>query len=134
MKERTKKLISMMLVLVLATALTACGGKQETKETQSGEVNDKESTPKGVAYEDEEIYMNALGDFYDIYEEALEAETVSERYALMAAAEAKFLESGAAFPLYTSGASYLMTRLAYRTGGFSLWSGEIGRASCRDRV
>lgn len=126
MKERTKKLISMMLIFVMTVALTACGGKKESEETNSGEVNDKENASEGVAYDDEEIYMNALGDFYGIYEEALEAENVSERYALMAAAEAKFLESGVAFPLYTSGASYLMSRLAYRTGGFSLWSGECG--------
>lgn len=127
MKKRTKKLLSLLLAFTMVGSMAACGKKGDTetkKEETTGKTEQQTEGDFTVSYDDEEIYMNALGDFYEIYQEALEAETVSERYALMAAAEAKILESGVGFPMYTSGSSYMMTRLAYRTGGYSLWSGE----------
>ena len=44
------------------------------------------------------LYRTILGDFYVAYTRATEAKTVSERYALMAIAEAKLLESGVMMP------------------------------------
>lgn len=139
MKQRKKKLISLTLSLAVAATLAACGGGSNSRdivnviseETSDVDENADEAAAEKadsdsfrVAYDDEEIYMTAVGEFYELYEQALEADTLSERYVQMAIAEAKLLESGVGFPLYTSGAAYEMSRLAYRTGGYALWSGE----------
>ena len=55
---------------------------------------------------------------------AFEAETLSERWALMAIAEAKFLESGVATPMYTAGGCYAMSRVPFRAGGYASWLGD----------
>lgn len=58
----------------------------------------------------EEIYFSALSEFYDLYQQALEADTISMRHTLMAMAEAMFLESGVGIPIYTAGGSYKMVQ------------------------
>lgn len=55
---------------------------------------------------------------------AFEAETLSERWALMAISEAKFLESGVATPMYTAGGCYAMSRVPFRAGGYAAWLGD----------
>ena len=60
----------------------------------------------------------------DAYMAAFEAETLSERWALMAIAEAKFLESGVATPMYTAGGCYAMSRVPFRAGGYASWLGD----------
>lgn len=145
MKQWIKRLTAFALCLALIASLTACGNQNSsTSATNTNPpANAAEETPAAsegengadaeaaaeegaftIAYDDEEIYLNALGEFYALYEEALEAETLSERSVRMAIAEAKFLESGVGAPLYTSGASYEMARIVYRTGGYALWSGD----------
>ncbi len=141
MKRKIMRLLGLLMVLVLIFVLEACGGNNSTDigtvtggnsniegnaETTSDDIqgNGNAEAAFTVYDNDEDIYMAALGEFYDLYEQALSANSDSERYALMAAAEGKLLESGAAFPLYTSGSSYLMTRLVYRTGSYALWCGE----------
>ncbi|MCD8069035.1 MAG: ABC transporter substrate-binding protein, partial [Lachnospiraceae bacterium] len=64
----------------------------------------------------EYIYDLVLGEFYDAYSAAkTDATTVSERYAMMAASEAKLLESGVMLPLYSSGGNYAISRMVTRT-------------------
>ena len=124
MREWMKRLIAIALCVTLVASLAACGNnsnKNPTNNTNSnsnGDETDDSSASSGILDDDEAIYMDALGDFYEIYQQALEAETLSERHALMAIAEAKFLEIGVGTPLYTAGGCYAMSRLAYRTGGY----------------
>ena len=161
MKERMKRVAALLLCLLMAFSLAACGdggGNVGTADntnnvTDTGGV-ESEST-SGILTDDESIYMASLGEFYDAYLLAFEADTLSERQALMALAEAKFLESGVGTPMYTAGGGYKMSRMAYRTGGYIPWMGDrvnyeqmvltneiitkedyeqIGRASCRERV
>ena len=86
--------------------------------------SDEGSAGSSILESDEDIYMAAMGEFYDAYMAAFEAETLSERWALMAVAEAKFLESGVATPMYTAGGCYAMSRMPFRAGGYASWLGD----------
>ena len=110
MKQWIKRLTVFAPCLALIASLTACGNQnsstsatdtnspantaKEIPATSEGE-NGADAEAKAeegaftIAYEGEEIYLNALGAFYALYEEALEAETLSERSVRMAIAEAK---------------------------------------------
>ena len=77
--------------------------------------------------ESSELYNKILGDFYSAYQKALEAENVSERYALMAVAEAKMLESGVFVPLTTRGGVYAITRQAPGSRTTTLWGNDEDR-------
>ena len=131
MKERMKRVAALLLCLLMAFSLAACGdggggnvgtGNSTNEATDTGGMESEPSS--GILTDDESIYMAALGEFYDAYLLAFEADTLSERQALMALAEAKFLESGVGTPMYTAGGGYKMSRMAYRTGGYIPWMGD----------
>ena len=121
--KKMKKLLALALCLAMVLALAACGEEPAPAETTPAETGAPE-TGNAVLTDDEAIYMAAMGDYYDAYMAAMEAGTLSERWAQMAVAEAKFLESGTATPMYTAGGCYAMTRVAYRTGGYISWMGD----------
>lgn len=121
MTERLKKVLALALCLVMVLSLAACGGDDsEVTATPAPSA----SAEGGILTDDEAIYMASMGDFYDAYMAAFEAETLSERWALMAIAEAKFLESGVATPMYTAGGCYAMSRVPFRAGGYAAWLGD----------
>ena len=122
--NKMKKLLALALCLAMVLALAACGGAGTDIVGTSSTPAPTEAAEGGVLTDDEAIYMAALGDFYEVYQEALAAETLSERWALMAVAEAKFLESGVASPMYTAGGCYAMSRNAFRSGGYISWMGD----------
>lgn len=132
MKDRMRRITALLLCLLMTFSLAACGNNSGGGNTEptggangAAEADGVESeTASGILTDDESIYMDALGEFYDAYLRAFEAETLSERQALMALAEAKFLESGVGTPLYTAGGGYKMSRLAFRTGGYISWMGD----------
>ena len=74
-----------------------------------------------------ELYNEALGDFNDALATAKEAETVDERYALMAVAEGKLMESAMMYPLTSKGGTYAMYRMAPRTKDYTLWGSDQDR-------
>ena len=120
MTERLKKALALALCLIMVLSLAACGGGDEPTQTPVTSA----SAEGGILTDDEAIYMASMGDFYDAYMAAFEAETLSERWALMAIAEAKFLESGVATPMYTAGGCYAMSRVPFRAGGYASWLGD----------
>ena len=120
MTEQLKKALSLALCLIMVLSLAACGGGDEPTQTPAPST----SAEGGILTDDEAIYMASMGDFYDAYMAAFEAETLSERWALMAIAEAKFLESGVATPMYTAGGCYAMSRMPFRAGGYASWLGD----------
>ena len=122
MKNSMKKLLALALCLAMVLALAACG-EEPAPETEAPAPGTEEPTG-GILTADEDVYMAALGDFYEVYQQAFEAETLSERWALMAVAEAKFLESGVASPMYTAGGCYAMSRNAFRSSGYISWMGD----------
>ena len=72
----------------------------------------------------EALYNEVLGEFYEYYERATAATTVSERYALMAIAEAKLLGAGVMLPSTANGGNYAITRVAPRTVTSVLWGSD----------
>ena len=141
-----KKALAMLISSAMLISLAACGGSSSAPsgsqaapadssstqmaasgETMSGgEAMEGEMPAFQVADNDEDIYMNNLGDFYEEFLKATsEAENVSERYAMLAQAEAKVLESGAGTPMYGGTAGYQMSHIIPKTGGYAPWRGEM---------
>lgn len=93
MKRVFPKLIALALALVMVFALlVSCKDKgNDNKGNNSGKTLTDPYAGKTHAQVSEELYNKVLGEFYEYYDKATQAKTVSERYALMAIAEAKLL-------------------------------------------
>lgn len=150
-----KKSLALLLVIsMLGASALSCGkGGNNDTDTQPGESgnvsesgNESESgteTPtsadttlkledlKAIADDyktlSSTIYNNVLGEFYAEYEKAQNATSISERFALMAIAEAKLLESGVMLPLSTKGGNYAISCVAPYTAGKTLWGNDMER-------
>ena len=131
MKKFTK-IMSLVLALVMMLSLAACGGNGVTDSTEPG----NEAVEYVYPYADlldnydelsSAIYADVLGEFQSTYEKAYEAETVSERYALMALAEAKLLESGVMLPTTTAGGNYAISRAVPYTSSSQMWGNDADR-------
>lgn len=101
-----------------ASASASSESEAEAEESEMPEGYDETST---------ELYNEALGDFNDALATAKEAETVDERYALMAVAEGKLMESAMMYPLTSRGGMYAMYRMAPRTKDYTLWGSDRDR-------
>lgn len=101
-----------------ASASASSESEAEAEESEMPEGYDETST---------ELYNEALGDFNDALATAKEAETVDERYALMAVAEGKLMESAMMYPLASRGGMYAMYRMAPRTKDYTLWGSDKDR-------
>ncbi|MCC8130143.1 MAG: ABC transporter substrate-binding protein [Ruminococcus sp.] len=73
------------------------------------------------------IYSDVLGDYYDYYQAASEAESVSEKYALYAIAEAKLLEECVFVSTTYNGGGQAMSRVMVRSGDYALWGSDSDR-------
>ncbi len=124
MKKTLKKVVCFALAGVMTLSLAACGGAAEKSPLAA----------EGFSYDvskhdakSAEVYNAILGDFATAYAAAKEAKTVSEKFALMAIAEAKLLESGVMVPTTTQGGTYAITRVAPRTATTTLWGSDVER-------
>ena len=77
--------------------------------------------------DDQELYDENLGEFYDMYMTALECMDVDQRYALEALAEAKLLEASVMQPTNSRGGSYAISRVAPKTANGTLWGNDSDR-------
>lgn len=110
----SKRLLALLLAGLMVVSATACG--------KGGE--DSAATLERPTATDTEIYEAQLDDFNSLYQEAVKltsAEEKSEKWALMAIAEAKLMESATVVPLYADGGRYGMTRKAPYTSDYALW-------------
>lgn len=139
MRRLSKRIIALMMAAMMTLSMAACGGNDtgagtgastgaSTEVDGSGATGGTEGTTGGdVAVElsyDEmsaQVYDEVLGDFYAAYEAAKAATNVSERYALMAIAEAKLMESALMLPLYSEGGNYAIGRIAPYSVNYCLW-------------
>ena len=142
-----KRILALMLASTMVVAATACGNSSANESSAPASSESKtessaaaeSSAPaeaEGVVYEllDLEgldydavsavVYESALGEFYDYYMEAKEAETVSEKYAKMAISEAKLMEAAIMLPLYSAGGNYAIGRTAPYTVPNALWGND----------
>ena len=127
MKKNLKKILGLMLVGAMVVSLAACGGnggkKDEAKLAKDGIQYDTTKHDATSA----SVYKAALGDFAEVYAKAKEAKSVSEKFALMAIAEAKLMEAGVMVPTSTQGGTYAITRVAPRTATSTLWGSDVER-------
>ena len=124
-----KKLLALLLALVMVVGLVACGGNNNTNTTTTepdttGEVGGDASY---VRADDEEVYAAALADFLSVYKAAKEAESISERFAMMAKAEAYLLDSAVMVPNTTQNGAYTISRVAPRTVPYVQWGNDTDR-------
>ncbi len=132
-----KKFLSLMLALAMMVSLFACGNPgaetsnppaDKTDAPVSSDAGGDEVSDYGATHENDEIADLVLGEFTEAYTKALEATSISERYALMAIAEAKMLETGIFMPLTTNtGGLYGMSRIAPYTQSPALWGLDNSR-------
>ena len=124
MKKNLKKVLCLALAAVMTLSLAACGGgKEEAKLAAEAFKYDQAKHDAKSA----EVYEAALGEFAKAYAAAKEADSVSKKFALMAIAEAKLLESGVMVPTQTQGGTYAISRVAPRTATTTLWGSDEAR-------
>lgn len=74
------------------------------------------------------LYEQNLGEFYELYQEAkAEVDNISKRYAMMAIAEAKLIESGVLLPDHSRGGNYAISRVAPYTATTTMWGNDDQR-------
>ena len=146
-----RKIVSALLVMSMTASLVACGNSgsgssdpaDESVSVSSSASSESDASasasseseaeaeesemPEGYDETSTELYNEALGDFNDALATAKEAETVDERYALMAVAEGKLMESAMMYPLTSRGGMYAMYRMAPRTKDYTLWGSDKDR-------
>ncbi|MBQ7642515.1 MAG: peptide ABC transporter substrate-binding protein [Clostridia bacterium] len=147
--KKNWKLLALPVVLAMATttfaACTNPGGKTSVKPESETESTLPEESGYSipdfpeVKYENDEIdtlsyyerseamYDYVLGDFAEAYAKAFQVESLSERYALMALAEAKLLETGVMLPTTTKGGNYAITKVAPKTISSVMWGNDNTR-------
>lgn len=146
-----RKIVSALLVMSMTASLVACGNSgsgssdpaDESVSVSSSASSESDASasasseseaeaeesemPEGYDETSTELYNEALGDFNDALATAKKAETVDERYALMAVAEGKLMESAMMYPLISKGGMYAMYRMAPRTRDYTLWGSDQDR-------
>lgn len=149
MKNRKKILAVLLAGTMVAGSMTACGSKNndtpptdttqntppsettapnETSNDTSSETSQGDAVDLAAMEYDERssyLYEKNLGEFYSLYMDAkAEVDNLSKRYAMMAIAEAKLLESGVVIPQTTLGGTYGMTRIAPRSLTTTMWGND----------
>lgn len=109
----SKRLLALMLALVMALSMAACGKKGGDADGGADELSYDEKSAQ--------VYNAVFGEFADTYATAKEAETLSERWALMAIAEAKMLQTATFIPTSAQNGYYAISRLAPMTAPYALW-------------
>lgn len=131
-----KKLIALLLALCMVASLfVGCGSTEETTAPDASEApaasdaTGEDVDISAMEYDEASSYLYdmVLGDFYDTYMEALDQEDQSMRFAMMAVAEAKLLESGVMLPLSTDGGNYAVGRATPYGYGNALWGNDNRR-------
>jgi len=119
-----KKLLSLLVAVLLVVALAACKTQAPTTTAPSG--GDTTTTAKQKTYNEvsSELYNLVLGEFYRTYQNAANAKSVSETYALEAIAEAKLYESGVFLPTTSRGGNYAIGRVAPKSVSPCMWGSD----------
>lgn len=113
--------LAMVLVLVLCVGVfAACNPKDNDGGNGS-------SVPAAPVLSDDEVYNAVLGDFNEVYTAAKEAKDTDMRYALMAVAEAKLLQTGTFIPTRSQGGALAIGKVAPYTAPNTLWGNDSDR-------
>lgn len=107
--------------------------QQSETETDNNEVvdggeEDSEADVDPEYYiESAALYDQNLGEFWDLYQEALAEENVSVKYAKEAIAEAKLMETALMLPTSSRGGNYAISNIATRSLNTTLWGNDEDR-------
>ena len=115
--KNIKRVIAIAIASLMLFAAVSCG-PVEYVDPYAGLDYDQVSA---------EIYDDILGEFAEAYAAAKAATNVSERYALMAVAEAKLMEAAVMLPLSSNGGNYAVSRVAPYTVTPVLWGNDSYR-------
>lgn len=149
-----KKIIAIILTLAMVASFAGCsqsnpeqpdntgsaaGTTSAAENNNGGETTEGTEAPVAAGemvdpYADmdhdsisAELYEKNLGDFITNLDSAKESSSVSERFAQMAIAEAKLLESAVFIPLSSNGGRYALSRVAPGTVTPILWGSDSDR-------
>ena len=118
--------LAMVLVLVLSVGVfAACNPKDNNGGNGGG--NGGDGPAKTYDEISQELYDAALGEYYTAYQAAMAETDADTRYALMAIAEAKLLESGTFIPTSSNGGALAIGRVAPYTAPNPLWGTDSDR-------
>ncbi|MBO5281144.1 MAG: peptide ABC transporter substrate-binding protein, partial [Clostridia bacterium] len=127
----SKKLLCLLLSLIMIVSVFAACGKTDNGDDKGNE--GETATPvdpyagKEHAEISEDLYNKVLGEFDTYYKAAKAATNVSERFALMAIAEAKLLSTGVMLPSTAQGGNYVISRIAPYSISSVLWGNDSDR-------
>ena len=114
------------LSLCVHTAALPFGAAALAEAEEAAEAGDEADVDEHTKVS-EALYEANLGEYKAVYDDAKAAENISERYAKLAIAEAKLLESCVMFPLFARGGNYAVSRVAPRTVNTTLWGNDSER-------
>lgn len=118
-----KKVLSLLLASTMLVSLAACGkggvDNQDVPDVAWADMDYNQASAH--------VYQATLGEFASEYAAASKAQSVSEKYALQAIAEAKFLETGVMLPTTSQGGNYAISRAANNTKTGVLWGTDNER-------
>lgn len=126
-----KKILAILLAILMAASIAACAGDKPEAGVSSTDV--VEYVDPYAQYADDydaqssAIYEDILGEFKAAYDAAKQADSIPERYALMAVAEAKLMESAVMLPLTSQGGNYAISRVVPHTATSTLWGNDSYR-------
>ncbi len=138
---KLKKILALMLaVVMILAAFAACqdptpGPGQPGNDDPVNPGNDDPVVADPVdpyagkthAEISDALFTQVLGEFTAAYEKAFAAKTVSERYALMAIAEAKLLGAGVMLPSTANGGNYAISKIVPYSATPVLWGNDSDR-------
>jgi len=152
MKNRKKILAVLLAGTMTAGSLAGCGsnngggstqpidtpaaennnGTEQTGTEETGTDTSVKTMKELAAMEYDErssyLYEQNLGEFYEIYQDAkAEIDNISLRYAKMAVAETKLIESGVLVPDHTRGGNFAISRVAPNTKTSTMWGNDDQR-------
>lgn len=120
-------ILAMVLVLVLSVGVFAACNPKEKGGNNDQTDPDAERLEQYLA-ESAKVYGEQLGDFKAAYAKAVaETKNTSKRYALMALAEAKLMESAVYVPGTAQGGNYAISKVAPNTISSVLWGNDSDR-------
>lgn len=151
MKNRKRVLAVLLAGTMAAGLLSACGSSSDNATDTTDTTSTAETTPAAdnaateagteaaaeeavdlasMEYDERSSYLyeQNLGEFYELYQDAkAELDDMSLRYAKMAIAEAKLMESSVMLPNNTRGGNYAISRVAPHTVTTTMWGSDNER-------
>ena len=115
-----------MLSLAMMFSFTACK-KEEVEPDDSPLAYTQEVDLSNYDAESDALYQSVYGEYYEYYANAKKANSISERFTLMAIAEAKVLETATLLPLTSNGGNYAIGRVVPYTATPCLWGNDSYR-------